>query len=171
MIITAMYSVFLTAAVQIYYTGYNHWVTSDFDGKEVRLYDSLVGCHSLTSSLEEQLVRIYEVTLDRSLLTVTRMPMQQQDGQCDCGVFSIANAYHAARGDDISRLHYDQSQMRKHLINCFEREELSPFPVVEEPAKTNLKRVICRKKHLFVHTYCVCGQPEWYDSQMVQCEL
>ena len=61
--------------------------------------------------------------------------------------------------------------MRKHLINCFEREELSPFPVVEQQAKTNLKRVICRKKHLFVHTYCVCSLPESYDSEMVQCEL
>ena len=75
------------------------------------------------------------MALDRSLLTVTRMPVQQQDGQSDCGVFSIASAYHAARGDDISWLHYDQSQMRKHLINCFEREELSPFPVVDTQQK------------------------------------
>lgn len=159
---------FTAAAVQIHFTGQNHWVTSAFDGKEVRLYDSLVsGRCPVTSSLEEQLVQIYQVAVDNGLLTIRRMAVQQQEGAADCGLFSIAYAYHAARGDDVSQLHFHQAAMREHLVTCFEQEELSPFPLAEHTAR----RVVCRSKHLFVHTYCVCGMPESFDSEMVQCEV
>ena len=95
------------------------------------------------------------------------MAVQQQEGAADCGLFSIAYAYHAARGDDVSQLHFHQAAMREHLVTCFEQEELSPFPLAEHTAR----RVVCRSKHLFVHTYCVCGMPESFDSEMVQCEV
>ncbi len=29
----------------------------------------------------------------------------------------------------------------------------------------------CELKHLFVHVFCVCGLPESYDSQIIECEL
>ena len=28
----------------------------------------------------------------------------------------------------------------------------------------------CRKKHLFIPVYCICGLPESYDSDMISCD-
>ncbi len=56
--------------------------------------------------------------------------MQQQSGGVDCGVFAIANAYHAERGDTVEMLQFDQARMRQHLIQCFEKQQFSPFPTM-----------------------------------------
>ena len=97
------------AAVQIHYTGYTHWVASSNIGGEVKLYDSKASAE-LPSSLEEQLAAIYE-TIAGDGLMVTRVPVQQQEGGVDCGLFSIAYAFHLLRGDDIKQLCLDQSKM------------------------------------------------------------
>ena len=81
--------------------------------------------------------------------------MQQQEGALDCGLFSIATAYHMARGDGQQR--FDQSLMRQHLMACFEKQALSPFPQV-----AGKKLSISVMKHLFI--------PESYGSRMVQCD-
>ena len=47
---------------------------------------------------------------------------QQQTGRYDCGLFSIALAYHKAVGDNIEKLSLDQSKLRTHLARCFERK-------------------------------------------------
>ena len=39
-----------------------------------------------------------------SALIVTQYPVQQQSGSTDCGLFSIAFAYHAAIGDNLRTL-------------------------------------------------------------------
>ena len=58
-------------------------------------------------------------------LTLHHVPVQQQSGITDCGVFAVAFAYHAAIGDELERIIFDQGQMRKHLLRCFEKKELS----------------------------------------------
>ena len=59
-IVTPRHSnLFYSAAVQIHFTGADHWVTSQLIGREVRVYDSL-GADTLTSSMDEQLARIYK---------------------------------------------------------------------------------------------------------------
>ena len=70
-----------------------------FNG-EVRLYDSLFN-GKLTSSLEQQLARLYGNLAEEDQLMVTAVSVQQQQGGSDCGAFAIANAFHAARGDDV----------------------------------------------------------------------
>ena len=70
-------------AVQILFVPeHNHWVTSSYHGKEVRLY---VSCFNgrLTPSLEEKLVRIYRLLVDKKQLMVTAVPVQQQTGKID----------------------------------------------------------------------------------------
>ena len=56
--------------------------------------------------------------------------------------------------------------MRRHLERCFENEKLTPFPPTKMPVQK------CRGKHdiVFIHVYCVCGLPERYDTQMIECE-
>ena len=92
---------------------------------EVKLIDSKVKS-TLPSSLKVQLVRIYGEFSTKDRILVSRIPCQQQKGALDCGFFSIATAYHMAQGDGQQR--FDQSLMRQHLMACFEKQALSPFP-------------------------------------------
>ena len=48
------------------------------------------------------------------------------------GVFAVAYAYHDARGEDVSKLKFDESVMRNHLSNCYKANYLSPFPLTTE---------------------------------------
>ena len=57
----------------------------------------------------------------------------EQNGISDCGVFALAFAYHAARGDKVEELTFDQASMRKHLVKCFEDEKFTPFPQTSDP--------------------------------------
>jgi len=60
---------------------------------------------------------------------VTAIPIQQQTpGSNNCGLFSIAAAYHAAKGDDVKAITFNENRMRSHLIRCFEREKFTAFP-------------------------------------------
>ena len=58
--------------------------------------------------------------------------VQQQRGVTDCGLFAIAFAFHLASGNDVSTLMFDQKLMRKHLLNCFEKKKLLPFPCISQ---------------------------------------
>ena len=55
--------------------------------------------------------------------------MQKQKGVSDCGPFAIAFAYHAALGDDLRTITFDQDKLRTHLVTCFEKEMFSRFPL------------------------------------------
>ena len=101
--------------------------TSLHDG-EVRLYDSCFHGHKLSASIEEQLVRIYKTSVRDCVLPVTVIPVQQQMGSVDCGVFSIAFAYHGALGENVGRTTFAQEEMRHHLVQCFQSKKLMPFP-------------------------------------------
>ena len=74
--------------------------------------------------MEKQLLQLYGPALssDSNALIVTSVPVQQQRGICDCGIFAFAFALHTAAGQDISSLAFDQSKMRSHLIQCLQRE-------------------------------------------------
>ena len=58
--------------------------------------------------------------------------------------FSIANTYSVGMGENPRNIDYNQSAMRSHLEECFEKEELSPFPPSSVPVKKS------RLKHVFV---------------------
>ena len=68
-----------------------------------------------------------------------------------------------AMGKNPHNNDYNQSRMRSHLEECFEKEELSLF----SPSLVPVKR--SRLRHLFVKVYCFCKRPESYDD-MVECE-
>ena len=109
-------------------------------------------------------MRLYQPAVRDNLLMVTAVSTQQQEGTTDCGLFSIAAAYHAAVGDNLKGITFNQAAMREHLMECLERKELSLFPT------TCAATTRCPEKHLFVHMYCVCHLPESYDTNMIQCD-
>ena len=74
-----------------------------------------------------------------------------------------AFAYHAARGDKVEELTFDQASMRKHLVKCFEDEKFTPFPQTSDPVFKSASSTV----HLSL--YC-CRMPECYDS-MVCCDI
>ena len=128
------------------------------------LFDSLWNC-KLPQSLEKQLVRIYQPTIKDGGLLVTVVPVQQQQGCKDCELFSVAFAYYAAAGDNLTNIAFDQVMMRSHLLKCFEELLISFTQLPSVPAK-------CLKKcHRFIGIYCTCGMPESFDSHMLECDL
>ena len=152
------------AAVQILFVPERqHWVATAYRDGEVHIYDSCFPGY-LCPSTEEQLVRLYRPAVRDGTLMVTANSIQQQEGSTDCGVFSVAAAYHCAMGDDFGGVTFEQSAMRRHLLECFERRQLSAFPLALGAVNRN------PEKHLFVHVYCICQLPESYDSNMVQCD-
>ena len=65
--------------------------------------------------------------MDPPTLFVDVPYIQQQRRLVDCGVFAIAFAVHLALGDDVTRLNFNQGQMRKHLLKCFQEKVMCHF--------------------------------------------
>ena len=48
----------------------------------------------------------------RNMLYIHVPPVQQQSGIVDCGVFVIAFAVHAALGENVGEIEFQQEEMR-----------------------------------------------------------
>ena len=59
-----------------------------------------------TFGVYNKLAQIYNALARNGFFMMTRMSVQQQINHIDCGVFSIAYAYHAALGNDLSCLNF-----------------------------------------------------------------
>jgi hypothetical protein len=106
-------------AVQILDDGHHHWVTIVYIKGVLHLYDS-VSRGRLTAMLKASITALFGSISKVKVLTINCPSVQQQKrGSMNCGVFTIAYAYHAARGDDVSKLKLDESRMRNHLLNCY----------------------------------------------------
>ena len=137
------------------------------------MYDSRFNGGDLNPSLTHQLSLMYRglittVTEDGEdvdpHIIVHIPPVQQQIRKSDCGVYAIAFALHAALGDDLKYMEFDQPQMRAHLLQCFRKKELVRFPTVK----------MCggRSNHFpyrEIELFCTCLMPETYGD-MVQCD-
>ena len=98
-------------------------------------------------------------------LVVTVIPIQQQCGCNNCRLLSIAAAVNVANGEDVGSITVDESQMRPHLVSCFEQGRLSPFPTAAEkpPVKrASLSRVV-------IPVNCECRMPD-SQEEMVACD-
>ena len=93
-----------------------HWVATSYDDGKVKRYDSLFQ-GKLTPSLEQQIVQLYSCAAQNGMIKVKAVPMQQQTGNTDCGLFSIAAAVHVALGDSMADTSFAQEKLRDHLIH------------------------------------------------------
>ena len=102
------------------------------------MYDSEFSGGDLSTSLTHQLALIYRPLISGEEVDphlVVHIPsVQQQQGSSDCGLYAIAFALHAACGDDMKDLEFNQTQMRSHLLECFRKKELVRFPTVRNAA-------------------------------------
>ena len=89
----------------------------------MHIYDSL---HTTTD--EESIEFITNMLGTEDSTYVCTPEMQTQIGGTDCGLFVIAYMTSLAYGDNPSLTGYDQFKMRDHLIECFTKGQLIPFP-------------------------------------------
>ena len=105
-------------------TRYGWIVASTIDSmnNEVYVYNSVYG------SLDKETVVLN--LFQGSLLPVQMAEIQKQDGGCDCGLFAIAVATALAFHHNPRTLTFEQTLMRPHLIQCFEKGKLTLFPAM-----------------------------------------
>ena len=100
----------------------------------------------------------------RNMLYIHVPPVQQQSGIVDCGVFVIAFAVHAALGENVGEIEFQQEEMRSHLSKCLWKKTFSPFPKLGERGHRD-NYFLC----WILELYCNCLMPETYGN-MVECE-
>ena len=97
--------------------GHYHWVTVVCTEGKLYLCDSLAS-DKLTQTLEESIRVLFQNSSEDNVVTIHRLPVQQQKkGSMNCGIY--AYAFHAANGDDLCLLSFEEEQMRTHLLQCY----------------------------------------------------
>ena len=114
--------------VQIIHTHGNHWMVASnvrHGESEIEVFDSLYA--SILKETRSTIINLFESTSTCApVLKIAEM--SKQEGVKDCGVFAIAAATALAFGSDPVNIR--QSYMREHLLNCFEKGTMSPFPTL-----------------------------------------
>ena len=110
--------------IQIIHNNVHHWILlSSFNG-EVKIFDSLN-----TDPTVETLQQIKQLfSPDNAFPQYQLSPCRKQVGTIDCGVFAIACSIDILFGNNPSEIVYDQSKLRQHLVDCFEKGTLTTFP-------------------------------------------
>ena len=116
--------------VQILFKGNSqcgHWFTiSTLTLKPgyVSIYDSLN--LELDSNVKNQICAILKH--EGTTITVNKVPVQQQHGSVDCGLFAIANSVALCFGHEPNKLIFWQDKLRSHLVSCLESGQFTMFP-------------------------------------------
>ena len=111
----------------VYCSTRHHWITTTTVNctlGEVKVFDSLFTyCEKETVKVIHDLYQ-----QDSEKLTITLCRCQKQRGGKDCGLFSIAFAVSLVFGMNPSKLKFHQDAMRAHLVECFNKQVMQPFP-------------------------------------------
>ena len=65
------------------------------------------------------------------------MKMIKQVGSTECGLYAIGVATALAFGIDPTTISFNQDDMRSHLLECFTKQRMTPFPVKKKIRVTN----------------------------------
>ena len=147
--------------VQIIFIEPNHWacLSNKFCiGNEVELFDSMFTIPTEDGSILKQACCITRsLNITESRIPINVIGVTPQIGATDCGLFAISMAYDLCCGIDPFTQQVVQDQMRKHLLSCFEKQEISSFPKIPRQTLDSRKRVV---KSVSFEIYCVCRGPE-----------
>ena len=141
-----------------------HWIilsTMDCAKDEVKVYDSLyTSVNDDTQTVIAALINSKSPHIKIKLMNVAK-----QSGGTDCGLYAIAIMTCLAYGEDPTSLVFDNTMLRPHLLECFEKKSLQPFPISKRRrvAQTIAKEQVCP-------VYCLCRLPEHHGSMMIQCD-
>ena len=97
--------------------------STNIEDKRVFVFDSLYDV--INEEILKQVDQIY------SMVPLCKKVIYKQSGGVDCGLFAIAFSVDLCYGIDPSAVVYDQSRMRKHLIECFDKMKLTQFPLFQ----------------------------------------
>ena len=105
-----------------------HWIvatTVNCNDGEVKAYDSAFSY--LDKESLQTIIKLFSNKKEKPRIKL--MHSQKQKGSNDCGIFAICFAVAIAFGLNPAQLHLRQEGMRSHLVNCFNKEQFSPFPI------------------------------------------
>ena len=111
----------------VIHTGASHWISFCYSPGKLMIFHSGVDANGTTSASRVR-AKIHDVLKDQGPHQVLQMPMQQQEGGSDCGLFAAAACVDFAFCLDPSQSHWDQSRMREHMARCMSVGKFTPFP-------------------------------------------
>ena len=94
--------------------------------------DSLGSFMTLNLATVLQICKIYSAPPNHTTLKMRKLPVQQQNGTLDCGLFAVAYAVEVCMGNSPAAVSFDQKQMRSHLYTCLLDGVMSPFPKMSQ---------------------------------------
>ena len=104
----------------------SHWITVSTkwcQAGQVNVYDTAF------DKLDSESRRIVKAMFSlKSANNIHMVPVQKQQGVTDCGAFAIAMMTSIAFNEDPSEVHYQQDNLRQHLLQCFVDQKMTPFP-------------------------------------------
>ena len=111
---------------------------------------------SLSIQTQKQICALLHCPLKN--IQVTILPVQQQAGGVDCGLFAIAFLQFILSCKEIPMgVSFEQLSMRNHILKCLKNNRLEMFPQTEHSKK------ICKEKVIKLELYCTCRQI-WVES-------
>ena len=110
-------------ALQILHCKGCHWIAAS----TINTYPKVAVYDSLYSSIDEATVKILRQMFGAKA-EIELKDGPKQDGTSDCGLFAIATCVSLA-SDGTLPSEFEQSEMRQHLIKCFEQLNFEPFPI------------------------------------------
>ena len=110
-----------------------YWVTvSTYENPvsgAVKLYDSSLAL-GVSTSIEMSVSNM--LRSPESSISIKLMNSDIHPNTNDCGVYAIAFAVSLALGKEPAYLHFENSKMRSHLLNCLQSGVLTEFPCKPE---------------------------------------
>ena len=156
---TLSFDVIKNEFVQVLHSGGNHWLTVSTIGCKpsvVKVYDSLFS--ELPTQTKEQICAL--LVSNESAIELIYVNAKKQANGCDCGLLALAFAAALCAGQDPNNLLFEKS-MRLHLLQCLEKEEVTPFPF--KTVKRNRESRRAGK----INIYCKCRTEE--GGNMIAC--
>ena len=148
--------------VQIMHCYESHWVLAtnmNCKEKQINIYDSN---RSGDVSLDTKEAIASMVKTSHPYFFLTFPDVQQQAGDSDCGLYTLAFAYTLCSGTDPAKISYKQAEFRPHFMQCLKKKAIEGFPQ-ERVMKVPGKAMLCR-----VNVFCICRLPDAGDS-IIKC--
>ena len=104
----------------------NHWIVavrSESWHNPIRIYDSIF--RTVDEETKRTVMNLFKKVGKFKFIPVD---MQVQEGNVDCGLFTIAVATDLAYGNDPANVIFVQKKMRNHVLENLESGSLQPFP-------------------------------------------
>ena len=118
----------ITTGLQIIHDRNNHWIvasTINSDAGCIQIFDSVYKV--LNEATKKTVANLFSLS-DNAHFKV--MKIQKQLGGYNCGVFALAIALSILLNINPEGIFYRQQDMRRHLLECFEKKEMTMFPTL-----------------------------------------